>query len=104
MAGVYARACTDRKFLNALLKNPDQAIEKAAIRVSKGDRANLAKLLGTKVEMNLSDLLKYLNKFYVNSIEKGTIPPPPPPPWDPLKKQKVLPEISTQLTEPKIEE
>ncbi len=80
---VYKLACTDSKFLNALLKNRDKALRDRRIALSKPARKRLDDVLDAHVNVKGGDLLQYLNKFYHDVMaDARPLPPPPPPPWD----------------------
>ncbi len=78
---VYKLACTDKKFLNALLKNTGKALEQAHLKLSEAERISLTKTLTTKITIKGDELLKFLNRFCTKEIRDKVPPPPPPPPW-----------------------
>jgi len=85
---VYKLACTDEKFLDALLTNADSALEKVRLNLPEPDRKKLKEMLEEKMTVTGGDLMKYTHSFY-NSLMKSTNPPPPPPPWR-IELQKPL--------------
>jgi hypothetical protein len=79
---VYVLACTDRKFLKALLKNADKALDAYKIKLSKSARQELVTMLDAQLDIKGRDLVSYLNKFYSSAHKGIRLPPPPPPPWE----------------------
>ncbi len=80
---LYRMACTDSKFLNALLKNKDQALRNRRITLSKTAKEKLDRVFDAQLDIKGKELLQYLNKLYhdVFAGTKPPMPPPPPPPW-----------------------
>jgi len=79
---VYNLAYTNKKFLNALLKDSDKALARFHIMLGDADRKSLRKILNKKINIKSDELMKYLNRFYDNVMRDKEPPPPPPPPWE----------------------
>ena len=71
---IIVKAINDRKFLDALLKNPRRALEKAGFVVTDKFIRRLKHAFKQKRRISGSEFLRMGNKF-----SKGV--PPPPPPW-----------------------
>jgi hypothetical protein len=87
---VYKLACTDEKFLNALLKNPDKALRQVRLELTPSDMKSMKNMLKGKLDIKGEDVLKYLNSLYDMALQKKGLPPPPPPPWDVLSNIDIV--------------
>jgi hypothetical protein len=79
---VYKLACTDEKFLNTLLKNPEEALRQVRLELTSEDMESMKKMLKGNLDVKGEELLKYLNSLYSMALLNKGLPPPPPPPWD----------------------
>lgn len=75
---VHRRASRDKRFLNALMRNPNKALKSAKLALSASDMNKLKTLLKKASRVQTKELGEFLQ--YVDRIGKD-IAPPPPWPW-----------------------
>jgi len=87
---VYLLALDKKKFLNALLKNPEKALYRAGLILSPGDFKKLNRLVKSKRGKALPGMLARRYKIKGSDLSRflltcGNVPavakPWPPPPW-----------------------
>jgi hypothetical protein len=94
MKQVFILAAQDKKFLTALLKDPEKACTNAKpekLDVSPDEMKLLKKALARKTTVTSSEMLGYINSI-VHASAGSVIPGkpwPPPPPWWPKFVQPV---------------
>jgi hypothetical protein len=90
LKSVYLLALDKKKFLNALLKDPEKALYGARLRLSPGDLKKLKRLLRSAKGKTLARMLttryRVLGRDLVRfMMTGGAVPkvtkPWPPPPW-----------------------